>query len=246
MNTNKKKLIVIAVLGTVLLGVGVFQFASSGQTQTPPPPATTKNASPNGPGASPSGPDANAGIPGSQGSQDLQNVSPDDPIRMLYAQALPQRDPFKRGAAELEGLPSQVPQSQIVRPLAMRPSMLPPFPIPGISPTLSGPGGTNVGVQPGAPIRQPGEFAYKLSGVILGVRPAAIFTDDSGNQKLVLLGGSLDGDNRLVGLARGQATVNHNGKNLTMAVCDCYKGEGSESSPKQPLTPSVGGNPNAN
>jgi hypothetical protein len=204
---NKKKLIVIGVLGAVLLAVGVFQFTSSSEPQ---------------PSSSPKPPSAGADAGAPAKTADGDNTDPaavDDPIRKLYVQALPTRDPFQRLGAELEGEPLPKGTSTL-RPT---PPAVPPMKLDGVLPDLNG--SLPTGLTPGAPLRRPGEFAYTLSGVILGSRPAAVFTDDSGNQKLVLLGSAVDGDSRLVGLTKGHATISHQGKTLTF---------------------SVGGNPNAN
>src|SRR5207237_5169748 len=89
--------------------------------------------------------------------------------------------------------------------------------IPPFDPTNSGApaGGTGspaVGLSNAPVLRQPDEFGYKVKGVILGDKPMAVFEDDNGNQRLVPLGGSVDGDSRVIGIEKGKVRVKHRGK----------------------------------
>jgi hypothetical protein len=58
--------------------------------------------------------------------------------------------------------------------------------------------------------------------VIMGRRPAAVFVDAQNVQHLVQVGGSLDGDTRLVSLDRDHVVINVKGetKNLTLGGGD--------------------------
>ena len=76
-------------------------------------------------------------------------------------------------------------------------------------------GGGNIGLSKSAPLRQPTEFAYTLKGVLVGKKPMAVFEDDNGNQRLVPLGGSLDGDSKVVGIEKGKVRIRHRGKDQT-------------------------------
>ena len=65
----------------------------------------------------------------------------------------------------------------------------------------------------------PNQFSYTVSGVITGGnKPAAVFTDSSGNQRLVPVGGSLDGDSKVVAIDRGNVTIEHRGKKQRLSL----------------------------
>jgi len=83
------------------------------------------------------------------------------------------------------------------------------------NPAGSTPVGGGIGLSKGAPLRQPSEFAYTLKGVIVGNKPMAVFEDDNGNQRLVPLGGSVDGDSKVVGIEKGKVRIRHRGKDQT-------------------------------
>jgi len=88
--------------------------------------------------------------------------------------------------------------------------------------TLSASGGpgnpAQVRVEPGKILRQSGEFAYRLSGVVVGNASAVVLQDDSGKQRLVRQGGSIDGESRVVSIDRNAVVVRHNGKNITLKL----------------------------
>jgi hypothetical protein len=92
-------------------------------------------------------------------------------------------------------------------------TMIPPFQI-----ETGGrlPGAGEVGLTATGP--DPSAFSYRVSGVIVGARPAAVFTDPQGNQRLVSVGSSLDGDSKVVAIERGQVTVEHRGKKLRLSL----------------------------
>jgi hypothetical protein len=83
--------------------------------------------------------------------------------------------------------------------------------------TLPGPGSSGafapLTVEPQKPT-----FGYRLSGLISGNHPAAVFTDASGAQRLVPLNGSLDGDTQLVAVQKGRAVVSFRGKHLKLSL----------------------------
>lgn len=62
------------------------------------------------------------------------------------------------------------------------------------------------------------EFGYSLTGIIVGVRPAAVFVDAAGAQRLVQLGGSLDGDTKIVEISRTRVSLRHRNKTLNLAI----------------------------
>jgi hypothetical protein len=190
---DKKKLAVVGVLAFIVIGVGAFQFMGSGSTPTKKAPPAAKK-------------------------QDLAaNTADQNKIKNPeFANPLPERDPFK--STEDAATPPQQPKAPTP------PSRPAP---PRMSGSLDGPGGTlptagGIGtiaplqITPPAPV-----FNYRLSGLILGRHPAAVFTDTadkSGSQRLVPIGGSLDGDTQLVAVSKGRAVVSFKGKHLRLTL----------------------------
>jgi len=215
LNAEKKKMIVIGVLGAVLLGVGVFQFTSGSPEEPKPKPKKQQS------GANQETIIAESSETAEQIKDLMARSTPgvDNALSQLYSYPLSPRDPFARGSASLRQVetPHQPAPQPPRRTSTPRPTV-PPFRIEGELPgplTMAPPG---VSLQPGAEIRSPDEFTYTLSGVILGTRPAAVFSDEAGNQRLVPLGSSLDGDSRVTGVSAGKVTVRHRGKTLTLSV----------------------------
>ena len=195
---EKKKLMVLGAMGVVLLGIGAFQFAK-GSGETPPPatePAVTQSAS-----------DSNANANGKK-----DEAVPPQANDLVSHEGYAYRDPFKPlvdpNAAPAYSPPVQPPTRLVNNPL-------PPFPIEGSGFTPNPNTGTAVPVQPTIP-------GYRLAGVILGRKPAAVFVDPQGAQHLVQIGGSLDGDTRLVSLDRDHVVIRVKGenKNLTLGGGD--------------------------
>lgn len=240
MNGEKKKIIILGVLAVVIVGVGAFQFTASSGPAAPP-----KEAAKSEGGKATDGQPAEAatkdgaqtasqpGTPTEQAAGEGEaDVDPlaravrgpaSDPLMGLYARGLAPRDPFMPAGAvaaakapeppaEPKPEPKPAPRPQ---PKTRPPRELPPFAVtPGPLPGVGGP----IEIQPGAPLRQPGEFSYSVSGVIVGAKPAAVFTDDSGRQRLVPAGGALDGDSRVVSVTADKVVIRHRGKTLTLSV----------------------------
>lgn len=212
--SDKKKLIVVSALAVVIFGIGAFQLVSMNAG----PDVASAKAKPKEPAVTPEPRDATT-----------------DEMATMLAQVLPERDPFRPGRLnslipdEPEPVKTEPVRTQPVarrnnppRPLVNRGGgdilpLLPPMPS-----TMAGglaaqaPGGMNV--QPGAPLRQPGEFAYNLSGVVLGRKPVAVLRDDQGNERLVPLGGQIDSRSRLEKIEDGKVTIRHNGKTVTLTI----------------------------
>ncbi len=210
MINQKKKLIVIGVLVVAMLGVGIFQFTSGSAEPSPKPkPKPVDSAATPGEAG---GSAENGADPNSEGGS--------DPIRQIYAQKLTPRDPFGSASVMLEAMSPSMPTPEPQRaPPVRRPrtTSVPPYdPLGGDFGPLPGPAGAEI--QPGMPLPNVNQFGYRLSGIILGTKPAAVFTDEGGNQKLVALGSSIDGDSHLTGVAQGKATVRHRGKTVTLTV----------------------------
>jgi hypothetical protein len=198
MKDDKKKLAIIALLGVVILAVGAFQFL--GDSKPPPQASDTQEE---------------------KSSRVGDSQDPEDEGRFLIA-ALPQRDPFK--AAALPSLMPEVPVSAPQAPPSQPPTVarqarpsgygeIPPYnPLQGnLLPDSGGQGLATAFAPP-----QEDVFSYRVSGLIVGRKPVAVFTDAQGIQRLVPLGGSLDGDTQVVAIDRGKVTVRYKGKTLTL------------------------------
>ncbi len=120
---------------------------------------------------------------------------------------LASRDPFKPETlpGEHRNLPNPISPRTVSKRLESVPE-LPPFPI-----DKSGSIGNVSFAPPKAAI------SYGLSGVILGARPAAVFVDPQGGQRLVQVGEALDGDTRVIGVEKGTAIVSFRGKTLRIS-----------------------------
>ena len=206
---DKKKLMVLGAMGVVLLGIGAFQFVKSSGSQQPaaaPTPAVTST-----PAGSATNTDGNK-------ADDQTPPQQNDLVKGAYAY----RDPFKPLVDSNPRPPSNPMPTPAPQP-GRRNEGIPNFPgidkqggLPNVVATNAN-NGVTVPVKPPAP-----EFGYRLAGVIMGRKPAAVFIDAQGAQHLVQLGGSLDGDTRLVDLDRDHAVlrVKDQTKNLTLGGGD--------------------------
>lgn len=189
MKDNKKKLIVVVALALVILCVGVFQFLSSG-APAPNQAATAKK---------------------DQKKAQTDVVADAAPKNPLFAQNLPTRDPFQAQilASTQPTQPVQKPQPAPTNTEPKAP-VLPPMQID----TKGGFGNAPLSVQP----LPEAKFAFTVSGVMLGAKPMAVFTDAQGNQRLVMLGGSLDPDSSVTSIDKDAVTVRFHGKTLRLTV----------------------------
>ena len=207
---DKKKFIVLGGLVAVIIGVGVFQFTA----KAPPP------AAPSEPVASK--PEGNA----PEGAEDPKAET--TAANVFVGTSLPRRDPFK--AAIVAAPPTPVAMNTPPAPTqapnfgsgTQAPGQ-PPLPLlGGINTEPSGNNNSKSGTAPVQPDGPPQEekpaFGYTLAGVIVGNKSAAVFIDGSGNQRLVPLGGSLDGDTKVVNISRGRVTVRHGDETLTLSL----------------------------
>lgn len=201
---EKKKLMVLGAMGVVLLGIGAFQFAKSSGSQPAPAAQSTVSKS------------ADAGTTSTNGSQTGDQASPqqNDLVKGAYAS----RDPFKPLVDANAPVPSTTPTPAPTPTRVARNDGIPNF--PGIDktnglpqPGMSSVGGKTVPVNPPAP-----ESGYKLAGVIMGKKPAAVFIDAQGAQHLVQLGGSLDGDTQLVNLDRDHVVLRVKGQDKPLTL----------------------------
>lgn len=196
---EKQKIAVVAALVVLVLGIGAFQFANMSNSE--PPAAKQENKK-----------EALA-------ADATDEIAP-DPMATLFVVNAKPRDPFQE-----ETLPllagAEPPAQPTPPPTNTGPRIKPPAPLGGFGtapwqPNL--PGAQDPNLRPADPLVNPDEPNFRVNGVILGARPAAVFVDGSGNQRLVTVGSSLDGDSQLVGVEKGKVTVRRKGKTLTYNV----------------------------
>lgn len=188
---DKKKLIVVVVLAVIILAVGVFQFTSGPASADTPKVAKGTNSS---------------------------KVEPIDegPKNAVVAAPLAMRDPFEPAsiASTLDDPSPTPPQQRDPRPSTRPTGISNPIDLTGIGQLP----GANIGVQPVEPPAPRDVFSYSLAGIVLGARPAALFADGAGNQKLVREGAAIDGDARLVSISHGRVTVSYKGEKLSITL----------------------------
>jgi hypothetical protein len=220
MKDDKKKVLVVGILFAVLAGVGAFTFLGG----SAPKPVVAAKKDPSKSAATKEDPATKVD---EKGNVVEKTDDPQAATNPLYAAELPQRDPFETRApagadpyAMTKTTPppaNPLPPANSGRHSSGRRSSgggsIPPMqPLP-----LSGAlGNAQIGVSPTGP--DPSAFGYQVSGVIVGNRPAAVFTDSGGNQRLVPVGGSLDGDSKVISIDKGQVTVEHRGKKLRLPL----------------------------
>ena len=196
MPADKKKIAIIVILFLVVLAVGAFQFTSGPAT---PNPSGKKIAV--------------------QKSLTADDVPP--LANPLVASALPVRDPFQ--SVKLEGEETKDPTSPAppVLPHPTRTHM--PGGLSGAFrtnrlgdvPILPNPAG-NPEIRPMAVPEPP--FTFSLAGILVGSRPAAVFKDAQGGQRLVVQGAALDGDTQVILIERDSVSVRFRGKTLRLTI----------------------------
>jgi hypothetical protein len=214
MKNDKKKIAIVAALAVVIVAVGAFQLVGSSSAK---PVAATKTESKGAEAEkAPARPKDQREVPQS--------------ILAMAGGPLSQRDPFQPPTGFGD---ERTKAMQANNSFASGPAN-PPAPVrtgggrtgggsvAPLDPLPSGMGGPSgpMALSPSAPLRAPGEFAYQVKGVIVGERPMAVFEDDNGNQRLVPLGGSVDGDSKVVGIEKGRVTVRHKGKAKTLTLSE--------------------------
>jgi hypothetical protein len=191
---DKKKMAVVGALFAVIVAVGAFQLVNSGAPEPAPKKVAKKD-----------------------------DTKADDKVEAqnpLYAVDLPSRDPFKPGSLNpIEGLkvpdpvqPNRAPTDppRRYRNVPNQLQELPPL-TGNFAPAHPG----DLSVQPNMPPKS--AFGYALSGVIVGEKPAAVFVDAQGTQRLVPLVGALDGDTRVVSVSKIRVTVQFKNKTLDLS-----------------------------
>ncbi|HRF61036.1 MAG TPA: hypothetical protein PLH94_14120 [Fimbriimonadaceae bacterium] len=220
---EKLKIVVVGALVAVVCGIGAFQFLG-GSSPAPAKPVAKK----------------------SEAAPKDDAKTPEDAVRTelqtMVAGLLPKRDPFMpvqmnphldppivdKGQTPqptpVDPKPIQPPQPETrpqPRPVRGNPptsggSLAPMNPMVGQLPGVSGGGPVAMQIQPGTPLRQPGEPSYTVSGVVMGAKPAIIIQDDQGNQRLVRLGESIEPNMKVVAIGKDKVRVEKGKKTMTL------------------------------
>lgn len=202
MNREKKQLLVVGVLALMIVCVGAFQFM--GGSSAPAPVAANSD-----------GDAKKAAEEAKKKEEDEKLVKNPD-----FAVPLNRRDPFQKASFALKPVEpkpvvtpvTNTPDTKIRVPGRGKPFVIPGRPVPKFDEL----GGNDSGVGPMA-VPEP-RFNYSLSGIIAGTTPGAVFTDSSGNQKLVEVGQGIDGDATLLSVSRDKVRVKFHAKTLVLTV----------------------------
>lgn len=219
---DKKKILILGALFVVMIGVGAFQFVKSGD---PAPAATAEKKSETTPaGGASATVDTKSGPGESQGGYKAAGDVTVDPALIVAAKLEP-RDPFdgRKWEKTEEVAPSVPPPAAPKRPASasrpprgisgagFRPAGVP---IEGVLPEAGAP----VAGAPQGQLPSVEDFPYVVAGTVSGDRPVVILTDPAGKQKIVPVGGQVDGDSQIVSISNGKVTVRHRGKTKTVPV----------------------------
>lgn len=247
LDKEKKKLIVVGALLVVMLGLGAFQLVSGGSEPAPKKPKSESKSSSEKSDKSSDEPGASSDeSPNETESGAFKTHEPRNPFAEPAAAAEPgpaiagDSKTFSGTGSKLGNAMGSA-MAEMTKGLArgmgeafkgldpMRPMQGslqgnfgdPVAQLPNINPNGedSEPeaGSTGQKNDPGKILRQPGEFAYKLTGVVIGERPVAILASDDGSQQVAAVGSTVGGA-RIVSVERGRVVLIHNGKRLTLKL----------------------------
>lgn len=208
---KKKKTLVLVALAVVLVGVGAFGFLRP-EPQIPPKVVARSSDAETGP--------AEKDAPAKK-SADVGKDERAEQLMALVTGPLSPRDPFEpQGSMGTEAVTAPPPAGASAPPPPPQVRRTPS--VPPLDPLAGSLGGTpsGMGISPGPALRQPGEFGYRVKGVVVGSKPVAVLEDEGGNQRLVPLGGSIDGDSRVVGIEKGRVRIRHRGKDQTLTLSE--------------------------
>lgn len=200
MNREKKQMVVLGVLALMIVCVGAFQM--TGGSPEPVAPAKAK--------------DTKATAKTSTKEEKPKLANPDQ------AYPLPKRDPFAPSEFAIAAnedpanVRANAPVSEVPPPKANN-SAGKPSPLPKGDPEAWPPGGqTDTSVPPVIP--QPPKFSYSLIGFVSGKYPAAVFSDATGNQKLVEVGSAIDSTATLIAVFGNKVKVKFHDQTLFLTV----------------------------
>lgn len=220
---DKKKILILGALFAVMIGVGAFQFVKSGDPAPAAPAEKKSEETPAGDASATAEPKSSPDE--SQGGDKASGDPTVDPA-LIVAAKLDPRDPFdgRKWEKTEEVAPSVPPPaaapkqpSSASRPprgisgAGFRPAGVP---IEGVLPEAGAP----VAGMPQGQLPSVEDFPYVVSGTVSGDRPVVILTDPAGKQKIVPVGGQVDGDSEIVSISNGKVTVRHRGKTKTVPV----------------------------
>lgn len=229
MKNDQKKTTILVVLVVVVLAIGAFQFMPKGDAAAAAAALDAKNKAAAAVNAA-----EGDGVEGENGDGSETSVAVNDqgePVdengniivkTNAAGQAIPPmpaRDPFQVPgdivAANVNPNPVQPAPNTTTQPAPRTPKGNQP-----VNPEIFGTFPLMNGGSPSGPISPavPSGPNVRLMGVLVGDHPMAVFEDDKGNQKLVPLGGSVDGDTKVTSIKRGQVTISHNGKDKTLVI----------------------------
>lgn len=225
MKDDKKKMMILGVLALVMIAVGAFSFmGGGGAAATTEVVATTET-----PTDGTAGDGTEAGVEGEEGAEGIEGVEgeegslPSEADGALALMPLPVRDPFTVPAGlddRIQAAPP-APVQQNPAPVSQSSNPQPPAMHAGNAPLTPPMGGGLPSFGEGNEVSLPPVVAkpqYTVKGIILGTKPLAVFEDGDGNQKLVSVGGSVDGDTRVVAIDKGRVTVSYKGKQHTLVI----------------------------
>lgn len=199
MNKEKKQLAVMGVLLVLVLGIGAFQFMG-GTPEAPPPAGLTKEEE---------------RVAAEQKKQEEEaKTAIKNPE---FANSLPQRDPFQVAGFALTAkveetppTPAPIPDPKPEKSKIRRPKL---NPLSGELPGLNSGPETLVPAEPPKP-----KFEFSLIGIVTGSEPAAVFTDPSGNQRMVEPGQSLGSNAQVLSISKSTVKVRFINETLVLKV----------------------------
>lgn len=196
---DKKKLAILGALVVVMLAVGAFSFLGKSK----PAPAASAEVAANEKADEEKAP-----------ATEEEGLTKTTEITGMVANHYSPRDPFEAPSGADSAPPRPAPPVQTKSRSSNNNSQpsgyvdaYRPLPLAGDLGSIGG----------GLPLVPTGP-TYKVKGVLIGKKPVAVFEDESGNQKLVPLGGSVDGDTKVIKIEKGKVTVSHKGKTKTLAL----------------------------
>ena len=206
---------VLGALVILVIAVGAFQFMGGKPAASDATVATTDADA----GDGTTGVEGEEGTDGTVGEEGVDGeVQPVNAIGDVVA-SLPVRDPFQPSQGMEDSTTPKVvePPKTVTEPrpprVASNGGNTPYNPgIGGSLPELGGFGGGQL-----TPTTPP-EPAFRVVGILVGERPIAVFEDDGGNQRLVPLGGSIDGDTKVTKIEQGKVTIERHGKAKTLVM----------------------------
>jgi len=212
---DKKQVIVLGVLLTVMLGVGAFQLMGG----SPPPPKKAevkKDAKGGAPGSALATTDPDA-VDGKRDPK-LADLAPVDPFmppggytnpdgsKGATAPTIPNPTPDANKVATNTGASNHGPD-----PMNGKVNGL------GLLPTVS-PDDPHGPMKPGGEAALNAEPAIYCSGVVMGANPVAILTDETGNQSVVPIGAKFKGKARLISIDTRHVVVEYDHKRQKLQV----------------------------